>query len=495
MHGKIKVDKNSVVDVVERTVFGVLAEHIGRVIYNGIYEPTHETADGDGFRRDVIELVKELGATAVRYPGGNFVSGYHWKDGIGKKEERPRRLNLAWQELEPNQVGIDEFARWASLTDCEIVMTVNMGSGTPQEAAEEVEYCNIEGGTTLSDLRIANGAKQPYRIRYWCVGNEMDGDYQIGALPAKEYGRKAYEAAKQMKLTDPDCKFIVCGNSSPWAAEKFGSWNKTVLSETYKFADYLSLHAYYDYGEDRDIADFLASPVNFETYILNGIGICDSVKEETGKRIDLSIDEWNVWHRFAGDESHETRFRLGDPLLENEYDMADALVVGGMLCVLINNCNRVKIACIAQLVNVIAPILTEVGGKAIRQTTFFPFSMFTACRGLKCLKQEKETDVYISKRYGETPYLYSSICFDEGKGEYVCCLVNVGEEAYSLELDFTESVHMTEHSSMTAPLHQKNTFENPNAVVPKKRKVTGKAAKRQLVTLEPFSVNLIRFES
>ena len=493
MKGKIFIDKDNRIGIVEDNLFGSFVEHVGRSVYNGIYEPAHETAEVNGFRQDVLECVREMKTSCVRYPGGNFVSAYNWKDGIGKKAERPVRLSLPWKELEPNQVGIDEMAKWAEIAGCELIMAVNMGTGTPKEAAELVEYCNFSNGSYWSDKRIENGWEKPYGYKHWCVGNEMDGGYQIGALSAEDYSKKANEAAKQMRIVDKDIKLIMCGSSSPFSPT-FPEWDRTVLRNSYNHMDYLSVHAYYDYADKGNLEDFLASPNGFERHISTVRDLCDEVKSElkTDKTVMLAVDEWNVWHTEVG-EKHTTPWSTGETLIENTYDMADALVVGGMLSVLINNCDRVKIGCLAQLVNVIAPILTRNGGEVIRQTTYYPMKLFAESKGMIALRQEVQLPKYKSPTHGESPYLYSSVCFGDKEGAYLMFFVNVSGEEYDLDLEFTELVVPNEHIVLTAGIHDKNTFEAPDAVVPKKMEVVKNVEKKFNVRLPAYSVNKVTF--
>ena len=493
----IKVSKDKIISKVDEKIFGSFVEHVGRSVYNGIYEPNHACADDDGFRSDVIDAVKDLSISCVRYPGGNFVSGYDWKDGIGDKAKRPTRINLAWREREPNLFGTDEFMSWAKKTGVTPVMAVSMGNSGAKEAAELVEYCNFPEGTYWSDKRIENGAKVPYNVKYWCVGNEMDGDYQMGALPAEAYGKKAYEAAKQMRRVDDSIKLIMAGSSSPWSPT-FPEWDKTVLKETYKHADFISLHAYYTYkkyGDDvaRSLREFLASPVNFNQYINTVRDICDQIKEEKGEQKDimLAVDEWNVWHNDT--EVHETLFSTGERLLENNYDFADALVVAGLLSVLVNNCDRVKIACMAQLVNVIAPILTQTGGKAIKQTTFYPFEMLSRVKGMDALAQTVDGDEYDCD-YGKAPYVYSTVCYDGENGEYYAYVINVADEDCEVSLELGEEAVITEQIELTGGIHQKNTFESPFTVKPIVKEAGQGALSRHSISVPAYSINLIKLK-
>lgn len=239
-------------------LFSSFLEHLGRAIYGGIYEPGHPQADEHGFRQDVLDLIKPLNLSHIRYPGGNFVSGYRWQDGVGK--HRPRRLDLAWRSLETNEIGLNEFKIWSDLAGTQIMEAVNLGTGAPEDAAQLVEYCNFPGGTTLSDWRHQHGFPLPHNIKLWCLGNEMDGEWQIGHLSAEDYGKKAREAAKMMKWVDPELELVVVGSSSPLLAS-FPEWDRQVMELTYEQVDYISLHRYY-WNEGND-QDFIASHADF----------------------------------------------------------------------------------------------------------------------------------------------------------------------------------------------------------------------------------------
>ncbi|HBT51149.1 MAG TPA: alpha-N-arabinofuranosidase, partial [Petrotoga sp.] len=290
---RIILDKDYRIGSVDSRIYGSFIEHIGRAVYGGIYQPDHPNADDMGFRKDVIELVKELKIPIIRYPGGNFVSGYNWEDGIGPKEKRPRRLELAWQSIETNEVGVNEFVQWAKRVDADVMMVVNLGTRGIEEARNLVEYCNHPGGTYWSDLRKIHGYAEPHGIKVWGLGNEMDGPWQIGHKNAQEYGSIARETAKVMKMVDPTIELVVCG-SSYRKIPTFGEWEVTVLDHTYEYIDYISLHAYY--GNPDNVGDFLAQSLEMEEYITSVVSICDYIKakKRSKKTINLSVDEWNV---------------------------------------------------------------------------------------------------------------------------------------------------------------------------------------------------------
>jgi alpha-L-arabinofuranosidase len=411
---ELTLDPAFTIGEIDRRLFGSFVEHLGRCVYTGIYEPGHPTADADGFRRDVLDLVREMGVTVVRYPGGNFVSGYRWEDGIGPVAERPRRLDPAWRSIETNAFGIDEFMAWTRRAGVEPMMAVNLGTRGIAEARDLLEYANHPSGTHWSDLRAANGGKEPYGIGLWCLGNEMDGPWQTGHKTAGEYGRLAAETARAMRMIDPSLRLVACG-SSHRRMPTFGAWEATVLEHTYDQVDYVSLHAYYE-EYDGDPAGFLASAVDMEAFIESVVATCDHVRAKTKstKRIDLSFDEWNVWyitHHQAVESTLE--WREAPRLLEDRYNVTDAVVVGSLLIALLRHCDRVSVACQAQLVNVIAPIVAEAGGPAWRQTTFHPFAQAARYGRGEVLRVEPAGPVTETGRFGDVPVLHATATRDE----------------------------------------------------------------------------------
>lgn len=374
---KMHVDKEYKVAELDRRIFGSFIEHLGRALYDGIYQPGHPLSDEYGFRMDVIELVKELDVPIIRYPGGNFVSSFVWEDSVGPVEERPNRLELAWRTTEKNEVGVNEFAKWTKKVNSELMMAVNLGTRGIADACNLLEYCNHPGGTKYSDMRIAHGVKDPYNIKVWCLGNEMDGPWQLGAKTMEEYGRIAEETAKAMKLIDSRIELVSCG-SSYREMPTFPEWEAKTLERTYDHVDYISLHQYYG-NEANDTADYLAKSDDMDEFIRTVICTCDYIKakKRSKKTINLSFDEWNVWFHSRNKEYDIIQnhpWQVAPPILEDIYNMEDALLVGLMLITMLKNANRVKIACLAQLVNVIAPIMTdEKGGGSWKQSIFYPF--------------------------------------------------------------------------------------------------------------------------
>ncbi len=373
---KMVIDKEFKIAKIDKRIYGSFIEHLGRGVYEGIYQPGHPSADRDGFRKDVMELVKELNVPVIRYPGGNFVSNYFWEDGVGPVKERPKRLELAWRSLETNEVGLNEFAKWAKLVGSDVMMAVNLGTRGVSDACNLLEYCNHEAGTKYSDLRIGHGYKEPHKIKTWCLGNEMDGAWQLGSKTPEEYGRLAYETAKAMKLIDPEIELVSCGSSST-GMKTFPEWEAVTLEHTYDYADYVSLHQYFG-NYNNDTANFLAKSMETEHFIKTVIATCDYVKaKKRGKKnINLSFDEWNVWYhsRRADDDAMKRKpWQKAPALLEDIYTFEDALLVGLMLITFIKHADRVKMACLAQLVNVIAPIMTKADGPAWKQTIYYPY--------------------------------------------------------------------------------------------------------------------------
>ena len=480
MKAKITVHPRFTIGEIDPKLYGSFVEHLGRCVYGGIYEPTHPTADEEGFRGDVLELVKKLGVPIVRYPGGNFVSNYHWEDGIGPKDKRPVRPDLAWRSIETNQVGIDEFQSWAKKADTEVMMAVNLGNRGVEDALNCLEYCNLDTDTTYAALRRQNGFEKPFDIKYWCLGNEMDGPWQTGYKSAEDYGRLAHEVGKQMKLMDPSVKLIACGSSNSRMAT-FIDWERAVLTAAYNEIDYISLHSYY--AKVTNSGNYLASCLDMDRFIKAVGAVCDSVKakKKSKKDILLSFDEWNVWYSHPSDTKHE--WAEAPALLENVYNFEDALEVGMLLMTLQNNCDRVKMACMAQLVNVIAPIMTENGGKAWAQTIFYPYYYASLYGRGTTLRTVIDCPTYETDLFGQVPYLEASV-IDGEQGRVVFAVNRSLDEEMELELDGTVFEHIElYHDELTAVNDKDNS-----RVTPTVREVGEK------VILKPHSWNMIRLK-
>jgi alpha-N-arabinofuranosidase len=467
---KMILDKEFQVGKVDERIYGSFIEHLGRAVYNGIYEPDHPSADDKGFRTDTLELVKELQVPIVRYPGGNFVSGYNWEDGVGPKAERPARLDLAWFSTEPNQVGTNEFVDWAKRANTEVMMAVNLGTRGPDAARNLVEYCNHPGGSHYSDLRKSHGYKDPHNIKVWCLGNEMDGPWQIGRKTATEYGRVATEAAKVMKWIDPSIELVLCGSSGTHMPT-FPEWDATALEHAYEHVEYISLHRYYD-NYDNDIGNFLSKSVDFDEFITSVVATCDYIKakKRSKKTINLSFDEWNVWFHTRDADRRMARWQVAPPLLEDVYTFEDALLVGSMLITLLKHADRVKMACLAQLVNVIAPIMTENGGPAWRQTIFYPYLHASVFGRGTVLNPVVSCPTYNSKLYTDVPVLDATAVLSDDNETLTIFALNK-DQADALEFECslrdTDEYTVTEHIVLEhADLKATNTKAHPDNVQP-----------------------------
>ena len=489
------INKAFKISEIDPRIYGSFVEHMGRCVYEGIYEPTHPTADEKGFRNDVKELVKELNTPLLRYPGGNFLSGYDWEDGIGPRDNRPKRLDLAWKTIETNEVGLHEFIEWAEEQGAEVNMAVNLGTKGMEAARDIVEYCNFEGGTYWSDLRKKNGAEKPFKIKTWCLGNEMDGPWQTGAKTATEYGRLAAETAKVMKWVDDSIELVACGSSNS-EMPTFASWEAEVLEHTYEYVDYLSLHQYYG-NRDNDLENYLAQSVRMDRFIQSVVAICDYIKakKRSDKTMYLSFDEWNVWYHSNEADSKNEPWQVAPPILQDIYNFEDALLLGSLLITLLRNSDRVKIACLAQLVNVIAPIMTEKGGDVWRQTTFYPFSQAANYGHGTALRPVIESETYDSREYNKVPFLDSIAVHNEDAEEIVIFAVNRStdkEMELSVNLEGFDLGNIIEFSEMSGyDVKQTNTKDN-GSVVPKASDKAELSAKDLNVMLAPLSWNMIR---
>ncbi|MFH0245267.1 alpha-N-arabinofuranosidase [Streptomyces sp. HK10] len=493
---RLTVDPGFRIGAVDRRLFGSFVEHMGRSVYTGIFEPDHPAADEDGFRTDVLDLVRELGVTLVRYPGGNFVSNHRWEDGVGPADRRPTRLDLAWRSVESNAFGLNEFMAWAAKAGIEPMMALNLGTRGTSEALDLLEYTNHPGGTALSDLRRSHGVADPHGVRMWCLGNELDGPWQMGHKTAAEYGRLAAETARAMKRFDPGLQLVACGSSNAHI-DTFASWEATVLEHTYPFVDYVSLHAYYD-PTDRDTDSFLASAAEMDRMIDSIVSTADHVgaRLRDRKKIKLSFDEWNVWYqsRFGGEDSLD--WRPAPRLIEDVYDVTDAVVVGSLLITLLRHADRVGAACQAQLANVIAPVMTEPGGPAWRQTIFHPFAQTARHARGTVLRVEPDSPVIETERHGEVPALWATATHDEEDGEVVLFAVNrdrTSSLTLTADLRPFPRARVVEHLVLADDdPGAVNTAERPDRVRPRPVDGTGTGDGTLTAHLPPVSWSMIR---
>ncbi len=469
-NAKMILNKDYIVGAVDKRIYGSFIEHLGRAVYGGIYEPGHPTADKLGFRKDVSDMIKELQVPIVRYPGGNFVSGYNWEDGVGPVAKRPRRTELAWATIETNEIGTNEFATWAKEVGTEVMMAVNLGTRGVDAARNLIEYCNLTQGTYYSDLRKSHGYSQPHNIKTWCLGNEMDGPWQIGTKTAEEYGRLACETAKAMRMVDPTIELVACGSSGS-AMPTFAQWEATVLEHTYEHVDYVSLHTYYG-NQEENTANYLAKTMDMDAFIKSVVATCDYVKakKRSKKKINLSFDEWNVWFHSNEADKKIDRWSIAPAQLEDVYNFEDALLVGSMLITLLKNADRVKMACLAQLVNVIAPIMTENGGSAWKQTIYYPYlhtSVFGRGTVLNTIMKAPKFD---TKDFTDVSAIDATAVINDNNDEITVFAVNRHmEDSITLDVElngfgqFEVVEHIVlEHDDVKAA----NTKQNPNNVVP-----------------------------
>jgi alpha-L-arabinofuranosidase len=464
---RVVLDNERTIGAISPLLFGGFAEHMGRCVYGGMYDPDSPQADARGFRRDVQAALREMRLSILRYPGGNMLSGYDWRDGVGPKEQRPRRRELAWQSLETNHFGTNEFIEYCRAMDIIPMLGVNLGTGTIADAAALVEYCNAPTGSSYADLRAKHGYAEPHGVKYWCVGNEMDGPWQIGHLEAEEYARKAREAAKMMHWQDPSVKLIACG-SSHTAMPTYPEWDRVVLETCWEHVDYLAMH-YYATNYENDTGSYLAIAAQFEAHLDTLAGLLRYVKAKRRSKHDvfLSWDEWNVWYK---DRSGKGGWKEAPPLSEEVYNLEDALVVAQWMNVFLRRCDVLHIACLAQVVNTISPLTTTPEG-LLRQTTFYPIVMISNHAVGQALVPLTVAPQYDTKEYGPMPLLDVSASYDQAGDRGAVFIVNRSQtEAVTTEIAWqgaapaqVTAVHQLAGSDPKAV----NTFERPDTIVPK----------------------------
>ena len=492
------IDPSHPLAKLDRNIFGSFLEHLGRAIYEGIYDPGSPEADADGFRKDVLAEIRGLGVPIIRYPGGNFVSGYNWLDGVGPKKDRPTVLDRAWDTIETNQFGTDEYMSWCKKAQTTPLMAVNLGAGTAQQAGNLVEYCNLEKGTKWSDLRRKYGHEEPYGVKYWCLGNEMDGPWQIGHSTAVEYGLKAADAARQMRAVDPSLFLIVCGSSNP-SMPTYLQWDREVLEQCYPVVDAISLHRYFNNTTETngDSRHYLALNLTMDRQIEEVAAVCDMVRGRmrTNKQLHLSFDEWNVWYRARDGNGHK---QVAPHLLEEVYNLEDALLVGGCLNTLLRHADRVRIACLAQLVNVIAPLMTN-KTSVLRQTIYYPYAWaLQHCRG-EVVDLYVESPTYEVQEMGQVPYLDAVATWDTASKEATLLVLNRDlDRSRQMELTWRAVTPKRVKVSqvVTGPdLKAANTFAEPKKVVPQQLEAPKNLGSRMTVEVPAKSYSVFVFET
>ncbi len=423
MKATVEVDPGQTIGAVDRRLFGSFVEHLGRCVYGGIYDPGSPLADEQGFREDVASLIRDLGVTLVRYPGGNFVSGYNWEDGIGPREARPSRLNLAWHQTDPNSFGLHEFVDWCRKVGVEPMLTFNLGTRGIAEALDLLEYANHPGGTELSDRRIANGAADPFGVRLWCLGNEPDGPWQLGRKTALEYGRLAAETARGIRQFDPDLQLVVAGSTAPWLPTS-ADWDRIVLEETVEFADYVAVHIYVEEVE-RDLQTFLASGVELDREIERAIAAADAAAAARGveRRVAVSVDEWGIWRDKDPAPAPPPDWPIERRIGESVYTAGDAVAAGALIVSLLNHADRVTCACQSLLVNAGAPIRAEADG-VWRSSVYYPLQLAARHAAGTALRVAVEAPDMDTRKYGRVPAIDAAATLDEQRGELALFLVN-----------------------------------------------------------------------
>jgi alpha-N-arabinofuranosidase len=495
---RIYADSRRTLAPLRREVFGSFLEHLGRAIYEGIYDPQSKLSDSRGFRKDVLEEIRKLGVPIIRYPGGNFVSGYNWLDGVGPKANRPAVLDKAWNSMNSNEFGTDEFLAWCRLAGTEPLLGLNLGTGTAEQAAALVEYCNLEKGTSWSELRRKNGIAEPYKVQRWCLGNEMDGPWQIGHMTATEYGLKAQDAARQMRYVDPSLKLVACGSSGP-GMPTYLEWDREVLEQCYDYVDAISLHRYFTNAEETggDSTKFLAMNLSMERQIDEVAAVCDVVRghKRSPKRLWLSFDEWNVWYRARTGDAVNGHRQSAPHLLEEVYNLEDALLVGGLINSLIRKADRVQLACLAQLVNVIAPIMTNANG-LLRQTIYYPYSWALEFARGAALELLVESPTYDVSGMGAVSYVDAAGTYQADTGKIAVFLLNRDlAKAHEVEVVWEgSSPRAGETVVLTgSDLKAANTFEAPTKVTPQKAEKPSGTGGRTSFQLPPRSYSVVQW--
>jgi alpha-N-arabinofuranosidase len=495
---RIYADCRRTLAPIHREVFGSFLEHLGRAIYEGIYDPQSKLSDSNGFRKDVLDEIKKLGVPIIRYPGGNFVSGYNWLDGIGPKASRPAVLDKAWNSINSNEFGTDEFLAWCRLAGTEPLLGLNLGTGTPEQAAALVEYCNLEKGTRWSDLRRKNGTAEPYKVQKWCLGNEMDGPWQIGHMTATEYGLKAEDAARQMRYVDPSLKLIACGSSGP-GMPTYLEWDREVLEQCYDYVEAISLHRYLGNTKEEtggDSSKFLALNLSMERQIDEVAAVCDMVRghKRSPKKLWLSFDEWNVWYRARNGDAANGHRQSAPHLLEEVYNLEDALLVGGLINSLIRKAERVQLACLAQLVNVIAPIMTNASG-LLRQTIYYPYNWALEFAHGSALELLVESSTYDVSGMGAVNHVDAAGTYQSDTGKIALFLLNRDlAKPHQVEIMWEGSSPRAGDALVLtgSDLKATNTFDAPSRVTPQKAEKPSRAPGRSSIELPPQSYMVVQ---
>ncbi len=476
---------------VDPRIFGGFLEHMGRAVYKGVYQPESVHADEAGHRTDVLTALRRLDMTVMRYPGGNFASGYHWLDGVGPREERPVNRELAWNSIEPNHFGTDEFIRLCQRMGWAPMLTVNLGVGSPEEARNWVEYCNAPSGTRYANLRAANGHENPHDVKLWCLGNEMDGPWQLGHTPAAQYAIRAQQAGKMMKDVDPSIELVACGTSSI-GLDSYIEWDRQVLLHMGDLADYVSLHRYVG-NHAGDTADFLAVTNGIDQQIEEMDAVCrfSQARRRSKKRAYLCFDEWNVWYK---NQQMDGAGKFAPHLIEEVYNLEDALVAADFLNSFIRHADVVKIANLAQIVNVIAPLITR-GDDLLTQSIFYPFEMMAKRRTGVSLVMDVAGPGYESPSYGQVNLIDASAIHDRDRLHLFLTNRSLDRShVVGIEIADREISGLVDGEMLTGPdAKAVNSFEQPDLIRPQSfddLRLAGGAAEVELPPLSVLALTL-----
>jgi alpha-N-arabinofuranosidase len=486
LRATLKVDLDRRLGEIDPSIYGNFIEHLGRCIYGGIYDEGSPLSDADGNRQDVLEAARRLRVTQLRWPGGNFSSGYHWQDGIGPKDSRPVRYDLAWFQQEPNRFGTDEFIATCRKLGTQPYICVNLGSGRLDEAAAWVEYCNRQGGTYFSDLRRHNGRAEPYGVKFWGLGNEIYGDWQIGHKDASDYAKAALEFAKVMKWQDPNIKLVACGNGDP-------NWDRPVLQALVRHVDYISAHHYTVVDDLKDYYEILGSVAEMEALIRASAATAESISAQARKSppVFTAFDEWNIIGNWSDGTKRDEIHKYEVP-----YNLRDALWVASALNAMHRHCRSVRMANLAQLVNVIAPITTTPTGVLLR-TIYYPLELYANRAGRIALDVFASSPFFQTKRFGDQPYLDALGTYDPERRRLALAVVNRRQEG-----DVVGTVELTGSRAKPggrafvitgASPDAANTFENPRAVTTQEVKFAA-AGSRFEYRFPRHSISWLEFE-
>ncbi len=494
MQAKLTLDTQFHVGEIDPRIFGGFLEHLGRAVYEGVYDPGNPLSDANGYRTDVLAALQKMRMPLMRYPGGNFVSNYDWTDGIGPREQRPRRPEFAWKSVETNAFGTDEFMHWCKAAQTAPMMAVNLGTRGSAEAGALLEYCNLPTGTYWADRRAQNGHPEPYAVKTWCLGNEMDGPWQAGHVPAEEYAMRADQAAKLMRGLDDSIELVACGSSARGLAT-YLSYDRITLEYCWDSVHYVSAHRYSN-NHRGDSAWFLAEGVEIERIIEDYAGLFDYVRglKRSEKRVYLSFDEWNVWYKNTHGNG---KWKEAPALCEEVYNLEDALVVAQYLNAFIRRADVVKIACIAQIVNVIAPLLTRREGLLV-QSTYYPFQLMAEHTRGKSLRTQLESPLYMAGDRGETPVLDVSASLAQD-GALAVFVVNRSQtDAVTLDIHLTDvraSAVLGLDILCGDDPKAANSWETPDLLTPKPALATLTDSGGITLTLPPLAFAALRAQT